>query len=49
MIVVPAETPVTIPEEDPMVATPVLLLVHVPEPLESTKVNIPPVHRGPLL
>ena len=30
---VPAETPVTMPEEEPIVATPVLPLVHVP-PLE---------------
>ena len=38
MILVPAATPVTTPEDSPTVATPVLPLIQVPEPLTSDNV-----------
>ena len=48
---VPAETPVTIPEEEPTVATDVLLLSHVPPETASVKVVTVPVKMvvGPLI
>lgn len=36
----PPDTPVTIPEEDPTVATPVLLLLQVPPPVASESVEV---------
>ena len=44
IIVVPADTPVTTPVEEPIVATAVLLLVHVPAPARSVKVTGCPIH-----
>src|SRR5690242_14005890 len=41
---VPTVTPVNTPVDDPMVATPVLLLVHVPAPAPSLNVVEPPTH-----
>jgi hypothetical protein len=38
MIAVPALTPVTIPEPEPTIATPVLPLVHIPPDVPSVKV-----------
>ena len=35
IVVVPAETPVTIPVPDPILATPVLVLVQIPPPVAS--------------
>lgn len=43
MVAVPAVIPVTIPERDPMEATPGLLLDHVPGP-ESDKIVVAPTH-----
>ena len=42
MNAVPAETPVTIPVAEPTVATPVLLLLHIPPASESLKVTKAP-------
>jgi hypothetical protein len=42
MIDVPAPIPVTMPDAEPMVATPVLLLVHVPPPVVLLSVVIVP-------
>ena len=39
---VPAETPVTIPVEEPTVATAVLLLLQTPPAVESVSVRVPP-------
>jgi len=39
IVVVPGETPERTPVEAPIVATPVLLLVHVPEPDGSVNVT----------
>ena len=44
IVEVPAATPVTMPEEEPMVATEVLLLVHVPPLVASVSVVVWPVH-----
>jgi len=41
---VPAEMPVRIPEVEPIVATAVLLLVHVPAPVASVRVALLPTH-----
>lgn len=43
IVEVPAIFPVTIPEDEPMVATIVLLLVHVPEPDELLRTDVPPM------
>lgn len=40
----PADTPVTIPVNDPTVAKPVLLLVHVPPALVLLKAVVNPAH-----
>ena len=40
----PAETPVTMPEEEPTVATAVLLLLHTPPVTLSDKVMVEPIH-----
>ena len=42
--VVPPLTPMSIPDEDPIVATGVLLLLHVPNGVASVKVDIVPAH-----
>ena len=44
IVVVPALTPVTIPVPEPMVPTAVLLLDHVPPPVELVKAVIEPAH-----
>src|SRR4051812_14967849 len=41
MLEVPPATPVAIPDDDPMVATPVLLLVHTPPPASVSVVEVP--------
>jgi hypothetical protein len=41
---VPADMPLTIPVLNPIVATPVLLLVHVPPPTPSLKDRALPIH-----
>jgi hypothetical protein len=48
---VPADMPVTIPVEKPIVATPVLLLVQPPPPTPSLRVISDPAHTvaGPLM
>ena len=46
IVVVPCATPVTTPEETPIVATPVLLLDHVPPGTASVRVVVPPIHKG---
>jgi len=46
IVVVPAATPVRIPEDSPIVATPVLLLVQVPPAAASVRVVVPPMHSG---
>ncbi len=42
-MVLPADTPVTIPVEEPIVAVPVLLLLHVPPAVASARVTVDPV------
>ena len=46
IVVVPADTLFTTPVVDPIVATPVLLLLHVPDPppAVSLSVDVPPMH-----
>jgi hypothetical protein len=44
MMEVPDAAPVTIPDEDPIVATPVLPLVHVPPKDASYKFVVAPTH-----
>lgn len=44
IIEVPALTPVTMPVVEPMVATPVLPLVHMPPPVASVTVVVAPMH-----
>jgi hypothetical protein len=44
MVVVPDETPLTTPVVDPMVATEVLLLIHIPHAVASLSVVVAPVH-----
>jgi len=44
MIAVPAATPVTIPVEDPIVLTAILLLAHVPPEVASVKEEVSPIH-----
>ena len=44
MVTTPEVTPVTIPDVEPMVATPVLLLVHVPPEVASVNVVVKPTH-----
>ena len=44
MIVDPGPTPVTTPLFSPIVATPGLLLVHVPPVTASASVDVPPAH-----
>jgi hypothetical protein len=44
MVVVPPVTPVTIPEDEPIVAIDVLLLVHTPPVVESVNEIFPPTH-----
>ena len=44
MMVVPVETPVTIPVTEPMVATEVLVLLHVPPANPSLNVTTEPGH-----
>jgi hypothetical protein len=47
----PTDTPVTIPEEEPIVATAGLLLLHVPPGVGSVIVAVSPEHAlaGPLI
>ena len=54
MVDVPAATPVAIPEEEPMVATEVLLLLQLPPPASVNEVvapthtfTIPVINGGP--
>ena len=44
IVVVPVATPVTIPLDRPMVAVPVLLLIHVPPEAASVSVEVAPMH-----
>lgn len=44
MFALPAATPDTMPDPEPTVATPVLLLVHVPPDGEELSVVLAPVH-----
>lgn len=44
MTEVPGETPVTIPDDEPMVATVVVALLHVPPGAGSDKVVVKPWH-----
>lgn len=46
MFAVPADIPVTIPFEEPMIATPVLPLVHEPPVVRSDKLVISPTQTG---
>ena len=48
MIQVPAETPVTIPVDEPTVATAVLLLLQWPPAVESFKVTVAPAQTLPV-
>src|SRR5437763_776971 len=43
MTAVPASTPVTTPLDDPIVATAVVLLIHVPPAIASVKLVVDPV------
>jgi hypothetical protein len=43
MVAVPADTPVTIPVDEPTVATRSLLLIHVPPDIALLKVVVNPV------
>jgi hypothetical protein len=43
---VPPETPETLPVPEPIVATTVLLLVHVPAPEISLKLAVVPWHKA---
>ena len=43
-MLVPAVTPVSKPEDSPIVATPGVLLVHVPPVTPSASVLVPPTH-----
>jgi hypothetical protein len=45
MVALPVPTPVTIPDDKPTVAIPVLLLVHVPAPVASDNVVVVPAHK----
>ena len=51
MTVVPKVPPVTTPVAEPIVATPVLLLTHVPPLTASVRVMVAPTHTavGPLI
>lgn len=44
IVVLPAPTPVTTPLEDPTVAMPVLLLLHVPPDVPSASAVAEPTH-----
>ena len=44
MVAVPEVMPVTTPVEDPMVATPVALLLHVPPEVVLVNVVVKPTH-----
>lgn len=44
IVTFPAATPVTVPVEEPMVATDVLLLIHVPPPVLLVSVEVAPAH-----
>jgi hypothetical protein len=46
MVAVPADTPVTIPVVDPIVATPVLLLLQVPPPITSVSEMLAPMQKA---
>ena len=46
MIVVPAETPVTKPVSEPIVATATLVLAHVPPAVASVSVMVDATHTG---
>ena len=48
ILAVPAETPVTMPELLPIVATEVLLLLHVPPVVALLSVMVNPKHVGTL-
>jgi hypothetical protein len=41
IVVVPCDAPVTTPDANPTVATPILLLAHVPAPVTSLNVVLP--------
>ena len=47
IVVVPEVTPVTIPVDEPTVATPVALLVHDPPPVLLVNVIVEPGHTVP--
>ena len=47
MLTVPADTPVTMPDVMPTVATVVLELLHVPPVTESVSVIVDPAHTVP--
>ena len=49
MVAVPTPVPTTAPVADATVATPVLLLLHVPPLVESLKANPEPWQIGPVL
>ena len=44
IVIAPAEIPLTVPEEEPMEAIAVLLLVQVPPPTVLVRVVVPPTH-----
>jgi hypothetical protein len=44
MVVVPGDTPVTIPVDEPIVATPVVLLLQEPPPVLLVSVIVDPGH-----
>lgn len=44
MVTLPAATPVTIPDEEPIVAVAGIALLHVPPPIDADSVLVPPVH-----
>jgi len=44
MVTTPSVMPVTVPVEDPIVATPVLLLLHTPPLVELVNVVVKPTH-----
>ena len=48
MLVVPVENVDTIPDEEPMLATPVLLLTHAPPPTVLLSVLLNPLHTDKL-
>lgn len=45
MVVVPALAPIKIPDDEPIVAVVVLLLVQVPPPTDEVRVVVDPLHK----